>query len=157
MHFQSPKAYSVPFRALWLQNQDRIELRITLSGRPKKPRVYNFPVTAHLDPMSKRLLGLLLADNKILRLGRWLREHWEELDLDPDDPIPAGTVVYDEGAQYAYFSLWPNLSGETPERAERRHAEVHVDDNGELTRIRLVTSIRRADGLAAAAGYLPTR
>jgi hypothetical protein len=157
MHFVSSKAYSVPFRALWLKSQDKIELRITLSGKPKNPRIYGFPVTAHLDPMSKRLLGLLIADNKILRLGRWLREHWEEVSISPDEPIPAGTVLYDEGALYAYFSLWPNLSGEEPERAERRQAEVHVDENNELLRIRLITSIRRADGMAAAAGYLPTR
>jgi hypothetical protein len=152
------KAYNVPLRAIWLQSQDVIDVRITVSSQSSAEQILHFPVTAHLNPLNKQLLGILLPDSKTLRLGRWLRTNWEEVPLAEGDPIPAGVVVYDEGALFAYFSIWPNLGGDEPERVERRRAEVHVDAEGELRRIRLpVTIRRREDGLAVAAGYLPTR
>ena len=158
MNRQFTKAYNVPFRALWVQSQDVIDVRMTVSSRPTGEKIFRVPATAHLHPSSDQLLGVLVADHKTLRIGRWLRQNWQEVALDPEGPIPAGTVLYDEGAPYAYFSLWPNLSGEEPKRAERRRAEVHIDENGDLKRIRLpVTIRRREDGLAIAAGYLPTR
>jgi hypothetical protein len=152
------KGYNVPLRAIWLQNQDIIDVRVTVSGKPSADRVFTMPVTAHINPSTGQLLGVIVADSKALRLGRWLRAHWEEVPVEPDEPVPAGVVIYDEGALFAYFSLWPNLSGEEPEHAERRRAEVHVDEEGDLKRIRLPVAVRRGeDALAVAAGYLPTR
>ncbi len=158
MNTISTKAYSVPFRTLWLQGNDSIELRVTLSRRPHGEQTVTFPVTAHLDPDSKRLLGLMVADHKSMRLGRWIRQNWSETAHDPDEPVPSSTVVYDEAAQIAYFSIWPNLNGVEPALAERRRAEIIVDSTGDLLRIRLPVTVRRSDdGLAVAAGYLSTR
>lgn len=151
------KAYNVPMRTLWLQAQDAVELRITVSGRPQETKTVRMAVTALLNPNNRQLMGLLVADNKTLRLGRWLRAQWQEVPIAQGEPVPAGVVSYDEGAQFAYFSIWPNLTGVDPERAERRRAEVTLDENGDLRRIRLPVTIRRQDGLAVAAGYLPTR
>ncbi len=144
-------------RAIWLQTKDVIDLRITATGRPSGETIVRSAVAVHLNPSSGQLLGFLLADNKMLRLGRWLRANWQEIPFTEGDPVPSGTVVYDEGAQFAYFSIWPNLSGEEPKRVERRRGEAHIDENGDLQRIRLPVTVRREDGLAVAAGYLPTR
>ncbi|MCB0115615.1 MAG: hypothetical protein R2873_18215 [Caldilineaceae bacterium] len=153
----SVKAYSVPMRTIWLQSQDVIDLRVTMSGRPKELKSLRMAVTALLNPNNNQLMGLLVADNKTLRLGRWLRTQWDEVPIEEGEPVPSGVVTYDEAAQFAYFSIWPNFTGVDPDRVERRRAEVSVDENGELRRIRLAVTVRRADGLAVAAGYLPTR
>lgn len=158
MNLSSIKGYNVPLRAIWLQNQDLIDVRVTVSGKPTAERIFTMPVTAHINPSTGQLLGVVVLDSKALRLGRWLRANWEEVPVEEGEPVPAGVVIYDEGALFAYFSLWPNLSGEEPEHAERRRAEVHLDEEGDLKRIRLPVTVRRGDDkLAVAAGYLPTR
>ncbi|MBX3000798.1 MAG: hypothetical protein KF893_19915 [Caldilineaceae bacterium] len=158
MNLTSTKGYSVPLRAIWLQNQDIIDVRVTVSGKPTAERILTMPVTAHINPSTGQLLGVVVLDSKALRLGRWLRANWEEVPVEEGEPVPAGVVIYDEGALFAYFSIWPNLSGEEPEHAERRRAEIHLDEEGDLKRIRLPVTVRRSeDALAVAAGYLPTR
>jgi hypothetical protein len=158
LNISSTKAYNVPLRAIWLQNQDLIDVRVTVSGKPSAEQVFTTPVTAHINPSTGQLLGVVVFDSKALRLGRWLRANWEEVPVEEGEPVPSGVVIYDEGALFAYFSIWPNLSGEEPEHAERRRAEVHLDEEGELRRIRLPVTMRRGeDALAVAAGYLPTR
>jgi len=151
------KAYNVPIRAIWLQTQDVIDLRVNVSGRPQKTNTVRMAVTALLNPNNRQLMGMLVADNKLLGLGRWLRANWPEVPIEVGEPVPSGVVTYDEGAQFAYFSLWPNLTGVEAERAERRRAEVTLDENGALRRIRLAVRVRREDGLAVAAGFLATR
>jgi hypothetical protein len=158
LNISSTKGYNVPLRAIWLQNQDLIDVRVTVSGKPSAEQVFTVTVTAHINPSTGQLLGVIVADSKALRLGRWLRANWEEVPVEEGEPVPSSIVIYDEGALFAYFSLWPNLSGEEPEYAERRRAEIHLDEEGDLKRIRLpVTERRSEDALAVAAGYLPTR
>jgi hypothetical protein len=158
LNISSTKGYNVPLRAIWLQGQDVIDVRVTVTGKPKGERILTLPVTAHVNRSTGQLLGVIVADSKTLRLGRWLRANWDEIPVEEGESVPSGVVIYDEGALFAYFSIWPNLSGEEPEHAERRRAEVHIDENGELRRIRLPVTIRRGeDALAVAAGYLPTR
>lgn len=151
-------AYHVPYRVIWLQAKDAVELRVTLSSRPREEHVHTHPVQIFLDTSSGRILGIGVADNKSLRLGLWLRQQWEETPLAPDEPIPFGTVAYDQGDGFAYFSVWPDLNESDIERVERRRGQIVLNEAGELLRIRFDVTLRhREDGLAGAVGYLANR
>ncbi len=151
------KAYKVPLHALWLPRTDQIEIRVTAGRRGRPRQSIRKEVTVRLDQAS-RLLGVLAPDDKRLGLGRWLRRSWEETEISPDEPAPPSTVVYDEAAQMAYFSVWPNLSGGEIQEVHRR-AELVLGEDGELMLIRMPVKVRRRseDALSAAAGYLPNR
>ncbi len=157
MKIHSLKAYKVPLHALWLPRTDQIEIRVTAGRRGRPQQSVRKEVTVQLDQAS-RLLGVLVPDDKRLGLGRWLRQNWEETEAEPDEPVPPSTVVYDEAAQMAYFSVWPNLSGGEIQEV-RRKAELVLGEGGELMVIRMPVKVRRRaeDALSAAAGYLPNR
>jgi hypothetical protein len=158
MNLLFTNAYHVPYRVIWLQAKDAVELRVTVSGRSREEQVHTQPVQIFLDAASGRMLGIGVADNKSLRLGLWLRQHWEESSLTPGEPIPFGTVAYDQGDGFAYFSVWPDLSENEIERVERRRGRVVLNEAGELLRIYFDVTLRhRQDGLAGAVGYLANR
>lgn len=148
--------YTLPFRAVWLRTQDLIEVRFARSS-PSDERI-KVEVDAIVE--NYRLLGVQVADNKRLGLGRWLRADYTGSPHQPGEPVPSGAAVYDEAAQVAYFSLWPRLSaGEGEAVFLPRKAEIDLDGEGNLTRIRMwvLGRRRREDQLAAAAGFLPER
>lgn len=150
-------AYALAYRALWLRSQDVIEIRARHRAKVVEPP-QALEVTAHIANF--RLLGVSLADNKRLGLGRWLRRQAEVVEQAPADPVPAGVVVYDEAARVAYFSLWPRLDPDRhAENRLQRPGQVYVDGDGALARIRFpVTGRRRQeDELGAAAGFLAER
>jgi hypothetical protein len=158
MDTEALKAYKVPLHTLWLQRSDVIEIRIT-AGRPGATnRTIREPVVIQLDQGS-RLLGVTMADTKTIKLGRWLRQNWDEFSIAPDEPIPPSTVTYDEAGQVAYFSVWPNLGEASDIQEVRRRAEVVLAEAEGLIKIRIPVKVRRRpeDALSAAAGYLPTR
>jgi hypothetical protein len=153
------KAYLVPIRAIWLQTPDVIELRFAGNRRPDLQGLTDrHEVLVHLDP-GQRMLGVSLDDHKRLGLGRWLRQNWEETDHTPGEPVPADTVVYDEAAQVAYFSIWPYLGDPELIRTAVRRADLFFDANHQIQAIRVpVRTRRRREGdLSGATGYLPTR
>lgn len=149
-------AYPVPFRAVWLRNRDQIEIRF----RPASPR--DERITLEIDAIVEnfRLLGVQIPDNKRMGIGRWLRNNYTGSPHTEGEATGSGEVVYNDAAQMAYFSLWPRLSqGEGEAEFLRRKAEIDLDGEGNLTRIRfhVLGRRRREDELAAAAGFLPER
>jgi len=148
--------YTVPFRAIWLQKQDVIEIRF----RPASPSDERVKLEVDAIVENYRLLGVQIPDNKRLGFGRWLRQHYTGISHKMGEPVGSGEAVYDEAAQMVYFSLWPRLSaGEGETVYLRRKAEIDLDGEGNPTRIRMrvLGRRRKEDELTAAAGFLPER
>ena len=149
-------SYTVPFRAVWLQQKDLIEVRF----RPSSPSDERTKLEVEAIVESYRLLGVQIVDNKRLAIGRWLRQNYAGKPHAQGDTVPSGEAVYNEAAQVVYFSLWPRLSAGAGEAVYlRRKAEIDLDGAGNPTRIRMRTLGRRRqeDELTAAAGFLPER
>jgi len=149
-------SYTVPFRAIWLKQQDLIEIRFRPAS-PSDERV-NLEVDAIVE--NYRLLGVQIVDNKRLGLGRWLRQKYTGTPCTPGESTPSGEAVYNEAAQVVYFSLWPRLSAGAGEAVYlTRKAEIDLDGEGNPTRIRMrvLGRRRKEDELTAAAGFLPER
>lgn len=149
-------SYTVPFRAIWLQQQDLIEIRF----RPASPSDERIKLEVDAIVENYRLLGVQVVDNKRLGMGRWLRKNYEGKPHTLGDPTPSGEAVYDEAAQVVFFSLWPRLSqGESEAVYLPRKAEIDLDGAGNPTRIRMrvLGRRRKEDELTAAAGFLPER
>lgn len=149
-------SYTVPFRAVWLQKQDLIEIRF----RPPSPADERVKIEVDAIVENYRLLGVQVVDNKRLGFGRWLRANYTGAPHRAGDPTPSGEAVYDEAAQVVYFSLWPRLSaGEGEAVFLPRKAEIDLDGEGNPTRIRVrvLGRRRKEDELTAAAGFLPER
>ena len=142
-------------RVLWVRSRDVIEIRF-LDRRPAPERVTRADVLAHIADY--RLLGVTLSDTKRLRLGALLRAGRPPLNVAPGDPLPAGTILYDEAARTAYISLWPNLTGGQEQRVAR-NARLLLDGQGRLARIRIPVAGPKGeeDALGPAAGLLPRR
>ncbi len=149
-------AYTVPFRAIWLQKQDLIEVRF----RPANPSDERIKLEVDAIVENYRLLGVQIVDNKRLGLGRWLRQNYTGTPHPMGEPVGAGEAVYDEAAQVIYFSIWPRLSAGAGEAVYlSRKAEIDLDGEGNPTRIRMrvLGRRRKEDELTAAAGFLPER
>ena len=149
-------AYTAPFRAVWLRRQDLIEVRF----RPASPADERVKLEIDAIVANFRLLGVQVPDNKRLGIGRWLRRNYAGAPHTAGDPTPPGEIVYDSAAQMAYFSLWPRLgTDESESTLLPRKAEIDLDSDGNLTRIRIhvLGRRRREDELAAAVGFLPER
>lgn len=155
MH-DSFKFYSFPFRTLWLRSKDAIDLRMT-GKTPAGDTWTTTDVIAHIADF--RLVGVSVQDHKKLGLGRWLRAEGEEVDFQPDEPLPSQTVRYDEAGRIAYFSVWPLLSAQSDVQTITRPGKIYYLADGSLARIRLPVTDRRgrAGALGAAAGLLATR
>ncbi len=149
-------SYTVPFRAVWLQQQDLIEVRF----RPASPADERVPLEVDAIVENFRLLGVQIVDNKRLGIGRWLRHNYSGTPHTAGDPVGSGEAVYDDAAQVVYFSLWPRLSaGAGAAIYLRRKAEIDLDGAGNPTRIRMrvLGRRRKEDELTAAAAFLPER
>ena len=149
-------AFTVPFRAIWLQQQDLIEIRF----RPASPADERVKLEVDAIVENYRLLGVQIVDNKRLGIGRWLRQNYAGKPHTAGDPTGSGEAVYDDAAQVVYFSLWPKLStGEGSAVYLPRKAEIDLDGAGNPTRIRMrvLGRRRKEDELTAAAGFLPER
>ncbi len=149
-------AYTVPFRAVWLQQKDLIEVRF----RPASPSDERIKMEIDAVVENFRLLGVQVVDNKRLGIGRWLRQNYDGTPHAQGDSVPSGEAIYNDAAQVVYFSLWPRLSAGAGEAVYLpRKAEIDLDGVGNLTRIRMRTLGRRRqeDELTAAAGFLPER
>jgi hypothetical protein len=149
-------AYTVPFRAIWLKQQDLIEIRF----RPASPSDERLKLEVDAIVENYRLLGVQVSDNKRLGIGRWLRQNYTGKPHAASDIAPSGEAVYNEAAQVVFFSLWPRLStGEGDSIYLPRKAEIDLDGEGNPTRIRLrvLGGRRKEDELTAAAGFLPER
>ncbi|MCL4833137.1 MAG: hypothetical protein KJZ86_11890 [Caldilineaceae bacterium] len=146
--------YTVPFRAIWLQQQDLIEIRF----RPASPADERIKLDVDAIVGNYRLLGVQIVDNKRLGIGRWLRQNYTGTPHPQGDPSPSGEAVYNEAAQVVYFSLWPRLSAGEAVYLSRK-AEIDLDGAGNPTRIRMrvLGRRRKEDELTAAAGFLPER
>jgi len=151
-------------RALWLANADLIELRILTTCKSDPERTVRHWINIHLGDRQE-LLGVSMIDNRLLLLGKWLRESWDEVSLEADGLV-LNRVAYDEGGQIAYFGLVGglpnavNTDGETSSGSVvQRRADVRFSAEGLLCSIRIpVESRRRRDGdLSATVGYLPQR
>ncbi|MBP7963360.1 MAG: hypothetical protein KA003_15365 [Caldilineaceae bacterium] len=162
------RAYKVPMRALWLSNADLIELRILTTCKADPERNVRHWINVHLGDQHE-LLGVSVIDNRLLHLGQWLRQTWDEVPLDDDGPV-FNRVAYDEGGQIAYFGLVGKLpdeviqaeggpAGATIGNVVQRRADLRFSAEGLLCSIRIpVESRRRKDGdLSVTVGYLPQR
>jgi hypothetical protein len=150
------RAYQIPFRTVWLRRKDVIDLRI--SGRT--PEVDNWTtadLVAHI--VAYRLIGVSMQDHKRLGLGRWLRATGQEISFEEGEPLPSGTVCYDEAGQIAYFSVWPLLSDDVEIHNYERKGKVYLLREGGVARIRFpVLNHRGRPGvLGPAAALLATR
>jgi hypothetical protein len=149
-------SYTVPFRAIWLQQQDLIEIRF----RPASPTDERVKLDVDAIVENYRLLGVQIIDNKRLGIGRWLRQNYTGKPHAAGETAPSGEAVYNEAAQVVYFSLWPKLSaGKGDAVYLLRKAEIDLDGAGNPTRIRMrvLGRRRKEDELTAAAGFLPER
>lgn len=149
-------SYTVPFRAIWLKQQDLIEIRF----RPASPADERIKLEVDAIVENYRLLGVQIIDNKRLGMGRWLRQNYTGKPHSQGEATPSGEAVYDEAAQVVFFSLWPRLSaGEGDAVYLSRKAEIDLDGAGNPTRIRMrvLGRRRKEDELTAAAGFLPER
>ena len=149
-------AYSVSFRAIWLQQQDLIEIRF----RPASPSDERIKLEVDTIVENFRLLGVQIIDNKRLGIGRWLRQNYTGKPHAQGEATPSGEAVYNEAAQVVYFSLWPRLSTGAGDAVYLpRKAEIDLDGAGNPTRIRMrvLGRRRKEDELTAAAGFLPER
>ena len=108
---------------------------------------------------ARRLVGVSLRDHKRLGLGRWLRTAGEEIRYVADEPLPSGTIRYDEAGQFAYFSIWPQLSDDAERHDYERESKVYLLQDGGVARIRfpVMNKRGRAGVLGVAAGLLATR
>ena len=162
------RAYKVPMRALWLANADLIELRILTTCKSDPARTVRHWINIHLGDQQE-LLGISAIDNRLLHIGQWLRQNWDEVPLDDDGPV-FNRVAYDEGGQIAYFGLVGKLpdeviqaeggaAGVTIGNVVQRRADLRFSTEGMLCSIRIpVESRRRQDGdLSVTVGYLPQR
>ncbi len=150
------KAFNIPFRTIWLHRKDMIDLRMT--GRT--PEVDNWTtadIVAHIA--AYRLVGVSMQDHKRLGLGRWLRATGKEILYEAGEPMPSGTVSYDEAGQIAYFSVWPLLSDDVEIHNYERKGKVYLLREGGVARIRFpVLNQRGRPGvLGPAAALLATR
>jgi hypothetical protein len=150
------RAYNVPFRAIWLRQKDVIDLRIA-GSTPSADNWTTAETVAHIA--AYRLVGVSMRDHKRLGLGRWLRATGEEIPYEADEPLPAGTVRYDEAGQIAYFSIWPLLTGDATKHEYEREAKVYLLGNGAVARIRfpVMNKRGRTGVLGTAAALLATR
>ena len=153
---ENVKAFNILFRTIWLHRKDMIDLRMT--GRT--PEVDNWTtadIVAHIA--AYRLVGVSMQDHKRLGLGRWLRATGKEILYEAGEPMPSGTVSYDEAGQIAYFSVWPLLSDYVEIHNYERKGKVYLLREGGVARIRFpVLNQRGRPGvLGPAAALLATR
>ena len=150
------RAYEVPFRAVWLRRRDLIDLRIA-GGAPHGDSWTTADIVVHVA--AHRLVGITMRDHKRLGLGRWLRAEAPELPYAMDEPLPSGSVRYDEAGQIAYFSIWPLLTEDAEKHDYEREAKVYLLGSGAVARIRfpVMNKRGRAGALGAAAALLATR
>lgn len=152
----SVRAFDLPFRAVWVRRKDMIDLRVSRSAR-ETDNWTNADLVAHVSAF--RLVGVSVQDHKRLSLGRWLRANGNEIPFIADEPMPSGTVAYDEAGQIAYFSIWPQLSEDPDARHYERRGKVYLMPNGGVARIRfpVLNKRGRAGVLGTAAALLATR
>ena len=152
----SVRAYNVPFRTVWLRRKDTIDLRIT-GAAPDTDNWTTAQIVVHIA--AYRLVGVSMGDHKRLGLGRWLRAAGQEIPFKADEPLPSGTVRYDEAGQIAYFSIWPLLSAAAERHDYERESKVYLLRNGGVARIRfpVMNKRGRAGALGTAAALLATR
>ena len=155
-HRTNIRAFELPFRAVWVRRKDMIDLRIARRA-PETDSWTSADLVAHIS--AYRLIGVSIQDHKRLGLGRWLRATGDEVPFRDDEPLPPGTVRYDEAGQIAYFSIWPQLSDSADAHHYERKGKVLLTGNGEIARIRfpVLNSRGRAGVLGAAAALLATR
>ena len=153
---ENVKAYNVPFRAIWLRSKDMIDLRFK-GSTPNAENWTTAEIVAHIA--GPRLVGVSMKDHKRLGLGRWLRATGEEMPFEADEPLPSGTVRYDEAGHIAYFSIWPLLSDDAGSRDYERECKIYLLPNGGVARIRfpVMNKRSRAGTLGTAATLLATR
>ncbi len=149
-------AYEIPLRARWQRARDRVVIRI--GPGPGPGRADTIPTTGVVHVQDYQLLGVTVHDDKRLRLGLWLRQHFPPMPYRPGEPVPPNTVVYHTGARSAYFSLWPRL-GEAEELHLERTVWLVRDEEGNYTAVQIPVTGRRGreDALGPAAGLLPSR
>ncbi len=152
----SVRAYGLPFRAVWLRRKDMIDLRFS-GTRPDADSWTTADIVAHITDF--RLTGVSIQDHKRLGLGRWLRALGEEVAFQAGEPLPSETVRYDEGAQIAYFSIWPQFSDDADQRDYERKGKIFLGRTGGIARIRfpVLNKRGRAGVLGTAAALLATR
>ncbi len=150
------RAFDLLFRTVWVRRKDMIDLRVSRST-PETDNWTNADIVAHISAF--RLVGVSVKDHKRLGLGRWLRENGNEIPYIADEPMPSGTVVYDEAGQIAYFSVWPQLSEGADARHYERRGKIYQKRNGGIARIRfpVLNKRGRAGVLGTAAALLATR
>ena len=150
------RAFDLPFRTVWVRRKDMIDLRVSRST-PETDNWTNADIVAHISAF--RLVGVSVKDHKRLGLGRWLRENGNEIPFIAAEPMPSGTVVYDEAGQIAYFSVWPQLSEDADARHYERRGKIYLKRNGGIARIRfpVLNKRGRAGVLGTAAALLATR
>lgn len=150
------RAFELPFRTVWVRRKDMIDLRIGKRA-PETDSWTSADLVAHIS--AYRLIGVSIQDHKRLGLGRWLRASGDEVPFRTDEPLPSGTVSYDEAGQFAYFSIWPQLSEDADAHHYERKAKVFLTGNGGIDRIRfpVLNNRGRAGVLGAAAALLATR
>ena len=150
------RAFDLPFRTVWVRRKDMIDLRVSRSS-PETDSWTNADIVAHVGDF--RLLGISVKDHKRLGLGRWLRANGDEIPFIADEPMPSGTVAYDEAGQIAYFSIWPQLSEDADARHYERSGKIYLKRNGGIARIRfpVLNKRGRAGVLGTAAALLATR
>ncbi len=152
----STVAYTVPLQARWRRDVDRVEIRIG-TGKPQG-KTESIPTDAVVHIQDYQLLGVTVYDDKRLRLGLWLREHFPSTAYQAGEPVPPGTVVYHNGARSAYFSIWPQLGEGEALRLERT-AWLVRDEQGDYVAVEIPVTAKggREDELGPAAGLLPKR
>ena len=150
------RAFDLPFRTVWVRRKDMIDLRVSRSA-PETDRWTNADIVAHVSAF--RLVGVSVKDHKRLGLGRWLRANGNEIPYMADEPMPSGTVAYDEAGQIAYFSVWPQLSEDADARHYERRGKIYLKRNGGIARLRfpVLNKRGRAGVLGTAAALLATR
>jgi len=152
----SVRAFDLPFRTVWVRRKDMIDLRVSRSTRETENWT-NADLVAHVSDF--RLVGVSVQDHKRLGLGRWLRAQGNEIPFLANEPMPSGTVAYDEAGQIAYFSIWPQLSEDAYARNYERSGKKYLMPNGGVARIRFPVLNKRggAGVLGTAAALLATR
>lgn len=143
--------YQVPLRTSYDERTHTIVLRF---GRGRRPRAIN--TTLQTDAIVEldsrgRLTGVILLDNKFLRLGQRLVGLPV---LPPDSPIPASdAITYDLAGRVARFCL--RAADDEPQRIPRT-VRLDVDGQDRLLAVHIpVAGGRRRDPeLSVALGYL---
>ena len=150
------RTFDLPFRAVWVRRKDMIDLRVSRNA-PQTDSWTNADVVASVSAF--RLVGVSVKDHKRLGLGRWRRESGNEVPFIAGEPMPSGTVAYDEAGQIAYFSIWPQLSEDADARHHERRGKIYLKGNGGIARIRfpVLNKRGRAGLLGSAAALLATR